>query len=310
MKENPKGEPQEQLRQEDAGQPNPPPLTAEIGNEGGVDHPEGQQEQTEKQQKQSLFKQVWAQIKLWLHFFSKSEWVMVFLTFVIAATGIVGIILIVQSGADTQKMIHAAQQQACAAKSFSKSTSEIDTKIGLAEQDFSQMAKNSEGAIKATQAQMRLDQRAWIGVEEISSIPPIPEEDKIWDISASLKNTGKTPAKNILMWNTEVVVKEAPNVNSDCAAARKTQASRSMLPPNGTYKALLHVANGIKTPKDWESEITAQGALYVHGCVIYDDVFRQMHWMTYCGVFDLPHKGNGFLACQRYNNTGDGEPPH
>lgn len=62
-------------------------------------------------------------------YFTKAEWVNVFLTCVIAGTGVVGIILIIQGGADTQKMIKAAQQQACAAQQFSATAKLINGNI-------------------------------------------------------------------------------------------------------------------------------------------------------------------------------------
>jgi len=56
-----------------------------------------------------------SRFKRFLHFFSKSEWVNVFLTSVIAAMSVVGTFLVIQGGKDTARIRDAAEKQACAA---------------------------------------------------------------------------------------------------------------------------------------------------------------------------------------------------
>jgi hypothetical protein len=160
-----------------------------------------------------------------------------------------------------------------------------------------------------SEATKRLDQRAWIGVEDITSIPPIPQEDKTWDIAATFRNSGKTPAINFLMQSSQHIQDSPPNVNAKCAEAIRKDESRTMLPPNGKNMATLHVVD--HSPPNWEEQITAGGTLYVWGCVIYDDVFNGLHWMTYCGTFKPITKGGQiqFQACRVGNATGDGDPP-
>ena len=223
-------------------------------------------------------------------------------------------------GADTHDLAAAAKTQAEKMRSMSDAAEKIrqaaenmviqDQRIAdNAQKALDASNKQSKAVLDASAATFRLDQRAWVGAEDITSTPVVPEVDKVWDVAISLKNSGKTPAKNILMWNNEGVLKMLPDVNADCAEAIKQQASKTMLPPNGSSKVILHVANGIKVPSDWEKEISDNGVLYVHGCILYDDVFLLAHWMTYCGSFDLNHKGSGFTSCLKYNDTGDGKPP-
>lgn len=155
----------------------------------------------------------------------------------------------------------------------------------------------------------RLDERAWVGVEEMSSIPPVPQTDKPWDVSLTFRNSGKTPAINFLMQSSQHIQAEFPNINSKCAEAIKKRDSVTMLPPNGRSEAILHITDG--APSNWEDQITAGNALYVWGCVVYDDVFTGRHWMTYCGNFKPVTKGGQitFQSCKIGNNTGDGDPP-
>jgi hypothetical protein len=250
-----------------------------------------------------------------------TAWMAVFTVLLALLNGVTVVILrnqlkeMHEGGVDTHALAQAssnaadaAADQADASQQFSDTAEDINEGIAGAVDQLEAAADNAKASIKATQDALRLDQRAWVGTEDISSVPTTPETDKVWDVNVSMKNSGKTPAKNILMWNTEALLKALPNVNADCAEAIERQASKTMLPPNGGYKALLHVANGVKMPSDWEKEIKDNGAIYVHGCVLYDDVFRRPHWMTYCGVYDIEHK-SGFQSCLKYNDTGDGKPP-
>ena len=137
-----------------------------------------------------------------------ATWWIAALTVVLAIVAILNLIEIVLGGADTTKIANAAdqikiyagnikeaaQQSATAAQTFSTTASGIDTKIGLAEKDFSAMAKNSADAIRATQTQMRLDQRAWLGTSDYTYA--ITESEPVTS-SANIINTGKTPAMNI-----------------------------------------------------------------------------------------------------------------
>ena len=58
-------------------------------------------------------------------------------------------------------------------QSFATSASQIDAKIGQAEADFARIAKDSEAAIKATQEEARLDQRAWIAPKGVYLTAPV-----------------------------------------------------------------------------------------------------------------------------------------
>ena len=220
----------------------------------------------------------------------------------------------ISGGTQTDKLVSyakaqadASSDQADAAQQFSDTAEDINGGMAEAVDQLTEAANNSKSGIKATQEAMRLDQRAWIGTDGIISNPTSPEVDKTWDVIVSWKNTGKTPAKNIIMWNAEHVLKNPPNVNVDCAEAISHKATTTLLPPNASYKAILHVGDGAKVPSTWEKDIDDAGALYIDGCVIYDDVFQRKHWMTYCGVFN--RKITAFDLCKRYNDTGDGEPP-
>jgi|HubBroStandDraft_1064217.scaffolds.fasta_scaffold236022_2 hypothetical protein len=64
-----------------------------------------------------------------LKFLTKSEWVNVFLTFIIAATGVVGVLLVIQGGEDTRRIRDAAEKQAQAARDFANTAGSINAGI-------------------------------------------------------------------------------------------------------------------------------------------------------------------------------------
>ena len=122
-----------------------------------------------------------SRFKRFLHFFSKSEWVNVFLTSVIAAMSVVGTFLVIQGGKDTARIRDAAEKQACAAnksaqasRDFADTAAKINSGIGDAVGKLDAQAKAIEDSrrssdsaslqsLNASIESSRLDQRAWVG---------------------------------------------------------------------------------------------------------------------------------------------------
>jgi hypothetical protein len=160
MEDSPAGNGENQGRQEDAPlSPPPPPADIEqAADANGVQHPEAQQQRPDPPQESTLP----VRNKGILRFFDKSEWINVFLTAVIAGTGVVGVMLVIFSGEDTHKMILAAQQQACAAKSFADTAAKINAALDNAVTELGQQANNAETFF-------RTDERAWVVIGKIVS---------------------------------------------------------------------------------------------------------------------------------------------
>jgi hypothetical protein len=167
----------------------------------------------------------WARIKGTLNFFTKSEWLNVFLTTVIAGTGVVGIILVIRSGGDTQKMITAAQQQACAAnknaaaaQSFALSAQGINQGIGDAVSKLNLQATATTNLAAAARKQvaaaelanknaalaLEAQTRPWLGIEgqKATSISTrlLTGGDGIQiDFQIDLHNYGQSPAIDVVL---------------------------------------------------------------------------------------------------------------
>jgi hypothetical protein len=67
-----------------------------------------------------------------------------------------------------------------------------------AAKDAADAAKSS---VETTKKIMRIDQRAWIGLDYIEAIPNNLEAGKSIGTRIGIKNTGKTPARNIVIYS-------------------------------------------------------------------------------------------------------------
>jgi type II secretory pathway pseudopilin PulG len=168
-------------------------------------------------------------------------------------------------------------------------------------------ANAAKSAAQTATQTLILDQRAWVGVETMKGVPDVPEVGKSFDVDILFRNTGRTPARNVLMYNIVKPSKAPPDVNAACASATPERVNQSLIAPNATLTQVLHPTDGKPLAAGWERALASQGSFWVFGCVTYDDTFGRAHWLTYCGV--LNQKIRGFDRCKKYNDTGDGKAP-
>lgn len=301
MPDSPKESGEQQQPQENADQPHSAPLAAKEGDGHGVDHPEAQQQRPSGEQKPPK----WARVKRGLHVFSKSEWVMVFLTFVIAFTAVVGIILVIQSSGDTQKMIAAAQQQACAAKSFASSAAKIDTGIGNAVTKLGRQATDAEIFFRA-------DERAWVVVDHVVLLESYPPRDTFpWTFKYGIyaKNVGKTMALDVRIHVDSFFGFGELNKHGIEMTQGRTwggwkgkdpapdKAGPSSLAPG--EPSLFPIVAGGEAPKGgWvQTEV---------GHIDYVDAFGAKHWKNFC--FTVVDEKGTLNHCEGGGNDEDNNP--
>jgi hypothetical protein len=151
----------------------------------------------------------------------------------------------------------------------------------------------------------RMDQRAWIGVSNITGEPVLNE---IWKIVVVVHNSGKTPARNLHGVSLPDPVKRGGNPNF--SYAHDNHFVGGMIPPNGDFHATLIPTRSKSTTKP--SQLTqplldsinaGDSRIYIHGQITYDDVFKCSYWMTYCYFWDPDT--HGFAACREHNDTGE-----
>ncbi|HUZ94903.1 MAG TPA: hypothetical protein VMU57_08320, partial [Edaphobacter sp.] len=206
-----------------------------------------------------------------------------------------------EGGVDTKNLVTYGGQQACAANSFATSAEGISTNIGIAEGDFAKMAKNSEGTIKATQESMREDQRAWIGMMQVTGIP---EVGKPFHATAVLANTGRTPAIDFVAQTRMIPVVEGNKFVPNWKAKAPGIRSRTTLFPNQTFSSTVKGSDNdvVVDQASLDAVInTGKVKAYVFGRACYKDVFKRKHWLRFCDLYDPV--GKDYIACAQYNEV-------
>jgi hypothetical protein len=181
------------------------------------------------------------------------------------------------------------------------------------------IARGSEAAVNAAQESVRLDQRAWIGVTNITGKPVVGEPLKI---RVMYQNTGRTPATAAKKLCFVAVADRGkqpvfPPFDKTMPAADQV-LSRSVIPPNGSNNVTgsLYLKATLApypfTQANVESVTNGTVVLYVRALITYDDIFGRHHWVTACYSYD-PNLISGpdqYTACDWGNLVDrDGEPP-
>jgi hypothetical protein len=65
---------------------------------------------------------------------------------------------------------------------------------------FEANRKAVQASERQSKAAVHVDQRAWIGIEKLIPHPPVFQIGQIGDIDVVFKNTGKTPARNVVAY--------------------------------------------------------------------------------------------------------------
>jgi len=178
----------------------------------------------------------------------------------------------------------AANMAACAAKTSAES--------------FAQIAGTSAQNLQFAQEAMRLEQRAWVFVSEtrVSEL----QAGKPLGIVVGLKNTGRTPAKNVQIASCiEVLPKgQLPEPNLE-----KTQ-SRGIIPPNGTLFVTIGAgrknAEGV-TDRGLQGIMSGELVVWVYGTATYEDIFENRQATMFC--YMLQPDGKTFGAADMYNDA-------
>jgi hypothetical protein len=249
----------------------------------------------------------------WLTRFSITDWITAISTLVIMVWAGFQWWEMHSGGIDTHALANAAQQQAGAAQSFAQSASAISDKISAAEKDFSQMARSSADSVNATQAQMRLDQRAWIGVLGVD--PGDFSATNGFPVNITFSNSGKTPARKV-NFSVRYIYSPIPLYGPPESEIKKLVPEPSPdIPPQGRlvrWLAQKPLPTMLLTPSQLlgTSDIIAhfsdinegRSTLYYFGTVAYVDTFGRPAKTDYCiYISDPKNKGTG--TCPEFNDV-------
>lgn len=252
-----------------------------------------EREQTEAKDRDTLYKD--EQLEINRQQLRVNTLLMIFTFFLVLASAITSSISLYQARISKISAIAARDAVAVASRTLD------ETQTSNARQ-----AESNRVSLNATIDNFHLDQRAWVGVDNIVGAPV---KGQPFVITTYVKNTGKTPAMNVHAWKHVAPLARMPNVASDCRGglASGPTKSNAFLNPGGTYLLVLNPSHGQPLPQELKEALTAGNSLYVYGCLTYDDVFKSPHWLTYCSFWD--EKSNGYDPCEKYNDSGDGPPP-
>jgi hypothetical protein len=158
------------------------------------------------------------------------------------------------------------------------------------------------GSLMLSRRQLRIDQRAWIGVEAIAGNMV---EGSPYVIQIGLINTGKTPASHVSTVHSAKSLNAGEKI-SFTHELPATEPTKALLIPHSKYFITMRVTD--KATTDYVRDIAAEKYRYaIYGTVIYKDVFKQKHWLTF--YYYLRPDGQAYILGPEHNETGDGDPP-
>jgi hypothetical protein len=138
-----------------------------------------------------------------------------------------------------------------------------------------------------------MDQRAWVAVSDISSNF---RQDENWTVNLFFKNTGRTPAKNFVIWGAgEPVAKGQKPISEEIRLP-----GRGVIAPDGIFHSNLSISGHY----DWKAI-----DLVIHGRIDYDSVFGRGHSTKFCYYFVPSKTGKGGFAPCESGNDVDNNPP-
>jgi uncharacterized repeat protein (TIGR01451 family) len=162
---------------------------------------------------------------------------------------------------------------------------------------------------------MRIDQRAWLQFEAAPT--KTGDANVTWQIVSGqpvtyplrVVNTGKTPAKNIILKVFVDIIdanQEPPLDHVDATSGYPhSRITSAIVFPNSDFKETVFRPSDNSSPRlatDDEVKAVREGRAYlaVYGIITYDDVFRIHRWTRFC---EWIATGGHFQAsgCTRYN---------
>jgi hypothetical protein len=148
---------------------------------------------------------------------------------------------------------------------------------------------------------MLLDERAWVGVPSISGTKP--EVGKKLTFSVHFTNTGKSPARNLIVYPGDEILRkdQSPNFSNETK-----QVSLGVLSPGSerTYENFVPMRDGDQELTQVAIDFLKTQVLSVHGKITYDDIFGCHHWVTYAAYLREDWSGYSFYS---ENNDTDSE---
>lgn len=160
---------------------------------------------------------------------------------------------------------------------------------------------------RAMDQTLKIDQRAWVSLGQIANMGDFAV-GKPFSVSVTFKNIGKTPAKNA---RSKVTIEprfqdQEPRFERDTQDMGKIGA---MLPNADYYGTPTLTTCRLESPAgergpafpcpltqpEYETVTHGTQIVYLHGLVVYDDVFQHPHWFKFC--YHMGEKAVWIIGC-------------
>lgn len=243
----------------------------------------------------------------WIKQDTKStDWFIVLLTAVIAATSYLQWKVIKSGSADTHTLAEAAKTQAEKTSGMADAADKIRKAADDMVAQESRLATNSQNAIEAsnhqskasleaTIAASRLEERAWVGIRDVRLVRF--DKDKSLKVDVEVRNTGKTPALSVQLgsgWATDMA-STGPAANWFNYSFRPAES----IPPEGDHIIHIEVPSNVITPL-YDVIMIRPQFLFVMGTVRYETIADQPGEANFCLFLNAQSKEMQF--CGSHND--------
>jgi hypothetical protein len=160
--------------------------------------------------------------------------------------------------------------------------------------------KESDKALQAAIDNFHQQQRAWIAVVSVHGTKP--ELNKPFSAIVDVKDTGLTPAKNVITDSAFAGYPKGMPVNFDFGLS---EHKLGILSPGGDRAITSSLGDSTKGIDQASVDQFAPLNIYVYGIIRYDDIYGFHHWITYCS--QLSDDRSQYNFCEQHNDTDDSE---
>ncbi len=151
--------------------------------------------------------------------------------------------------------------------------------------------------LNAMEDQTELDQRAWVGFEDIREFGQVGIPSAF---SFTLKNTGKTPALHVELKEFIKKVNRGEKLHFTYKDM-PPEPTRGLIMPSATF--YVNKQNAIPNQGQMNLIASDEQRVYFYGRTDYDDIFGRHHWTTFCSY--MARDGSVAVICPEYNDADD-----
>lgn len=161
-------------------------------------------------------------------------------------------------------------------------------------------AKAATASVQQARESAHIDQRSWIGAVAIDGTP---SPNSRFKIDVTLKNTGKTFAKNVTVKSAILRSKNWKIPDFDALLKPIEPKGQGILAPDGEFHSVMTTPDNITEQELLDIEV-GDVTLYIFGQTTYEDVFFCKHWTHFCFVLAGDREaGWKHNAYQSYNEA-------